>query len=449
MRGFTRTLVCLASLGLVACDSGSDGPLCTPGASAACVCASGASGAQVCNPTGSGYEACVCAAGGEGGTEERRSEQPARAVDGAERRGTPGPGEIITIEPGGDTICSRGTPFRFFVRGGDPARVVIDFMGGGACWDAFSCEVDQEIGGLPIFQDAAEEQSNFEEALETHTLGGLYDFDAPSNPYAGWTVVRVPYCSGDFYWGDVTVDYAEDLTIHHRGFINAEAVSAWLVAHYPEATKIVSTGCEAGAYGSLNQALSLVDLYPEAEVLALGDSGAGVITDSFFADAFMTWNAFASMPLHMEGLAGKKLEDVTVTDLLVAASLKSPRLRVAQYISAHDTVQSFHYMFMGGEYEQWSQKAVASLEYVRARADNYRYYIAPGPIHCITPFDITYSREVDGVAYADWVRALIEDEALPEDVTCGDTCRDDPICAGCQDGSIESPACGWCEGWAP
>ena len=39
------------------------------------------------------------------------------------------------IFPEGDTICARGTPFSFFVHPGTVDRVVVDFMGGGACWE--------------------------------------------------------------------------------------------------------------------------------------------------------------------------------------------------------------------------------------------------------------------------------------------------------------------------
>jgi len=211
----------------------------------------------------------------------------------------------------------------------------------------------------------------------------------------------------------------------------------------------VSTGCEAGAYGSLNQAIALADLYPDSRITALGDSGSGVITDSFFADAFMTWNAFASMPLHLPGLAGKNLEDVSVADLAVAASNSYPKLRIAQYVTAYDMLQSFHYMFMGGEVEQWNQHAVASLEHIRSRAERFRYYLAPGPIHCINPFDIAYEREVQGVRYTDWVRELIEGESLPDDVICEGECREDPLCAQCESGELDSVSCGWCEDYEP
>ena len=44
--------------------------------------------------------------------------------------------------PGGDTICSDGSPYRFFVHRGDPSKLLIEFEGGGACWSGATCEAD-------------------------------------------------------------------------------------------------------------------------------------------------------------------------------------------------------------------------------------------------------------------------------------------------------------------
>ena len=38
------------------------------------------------------------------------------------------------IEPGGDTLCSDGTPYRFFVHPGNTTKLMVYFEGGGACW---------------------------------------------------------------------------------------------------------------------------------------------------------------------------------------------------------------------------------------------------------------------------------------------------------------------------
>ncbi len=39
-----------------------------------------------------------------------------------------------TFEPGGETTCSDGSPFRFFARPGDPEKLLVYFQGGGGCW---------------------------------------------------------------------------------------------------------------------------------------------------------------------------------------------------------------------------------------------------------------------------------------------------------------------------
>ena len=43
------------------------------------------------------------------------------------------------IEPGGDTMCSLGTPYAYYVHPGTVNRLVVYFQGGGACWNDFTC----------------------------------------------------------------------------------------------------------------------------------------------------------------------------------------------------------------------------------------------------------------------------------------------------------------------
>ena len=124
-------------------------------------------------------------------------------------------------------------------------------------------------------------------------------------------------------------------------------------------------------------------------------------------------------------------------------------MRVAQYTTAHDMLQSYHYMFMGGDVSQWPVQARASLVHISARADNFRYYLANGPVHCITPYDIAYDRATNGIGFMGWLKDLSQNDVLPDDVVCEGECREDAICNGCIDGSIDSVACGWCEGWEP
>ena len=68
----------------------------------------------------------------------------------------PEPGVWETIYPGGDTICSRGDEYRFYLRGGDPRKLMIYFQGGGACWNELTCSVADSI-----FSDRVNEPVGF------------------------------------------------------------------------------------------------------------------------------------------------------------------------------------------------------------------------------------------------------------------------------------------------
>ena len=46
-------------------------------------------------------------------------------------------GEWNTLTPAGDTTCSDGSAFSYFVRPGKSNKIVVEFSGGGACWKIF------------------------------------------------------------------------------------------------------------------------------------------------------------------------------------------------------------------------------------------------------------------------------------------------------------------------
>ncbi len=207
----------------------------------------------------------------------------------ADLAGPPAPGEWVEYLPGGETICSRGTDFRFYAHGGDPERVVIDFAGGGACWNDLTCSISGSL-----FNEEAQPLSVVKSVIESGYIGGLYAFDDPAQPFAGHTLVHIPYCTGDIHWGNSVKTYADDTTIHHKGFVNGETVLRWVYHHFPDVKEVFVTGCSAGSYGALVHGAYVAHHYPEAKVTVLGDSGAGIITDSFFADSFRLCPACAT-----------------------------------------------------------------------------------------------------------------------------------------------------------
>ena len=85
-------------------------------------------------------------------------------------------------------------------------------------------------------------------ALDDPALrGGIFDAARPDNPFAGYTFVYVPYCTGDVHLGDATTEYSPELTVQHKGWVNGTAALTYLAEHFPDAAHVVVVGESAGA----------------------------------------------------------------------------------------------------------------------------------------------------------------------------------------------------------
>ena len=373
------------------------------------------------NTGGSAGAGGSAAAGGSGGT-----------------AGVPSKGELVTIEPGGDTICSRGTPFRFFVAGGDPEKIVIDFRGGGACWNAITCSISDAI-----FSPEAPTEMEIAAALGGGA-SGIYRLDDPKNPVAGWSLVHIPYCTGDIHWGDAVKDYAPDLKIHHKGFVNTKSVLDWVFARY-QPKEVLITGCSAGAYGAIGHAPYVADQYPNAKITVIADSGCGVVSDSFFKDSFPNWNA--QIPQQVPDLKGKDITTLTIVDLYVGIGKHYPNMRIAEQTAAFDKDQTSYFQVMGGDPADFTGKVQKSLADISAGTPNIRYFLSPGPLHCLLPYASMYDRKSEGTPYLTWMDGMLNGATAPPSVGCTATsCKTDPVCDACKAGS-GLPECSWCEGW--
>jgi len=363
----------------------------------------------------------------------------------------PAVGALVTVEPPLDqAICSRGTPYRFFAFGGDPKRLVLDFEGGGACWSELTCSVADAI-----FAEAAATTDDIESVRDNPDLGGIYRLDDAANPLAGWSLVHIPYCTGDVHWGDATHKYTDDNTINHRGKKNVQTVLDWVVDRYPAPETIFVTGCSAGAYGAIGYASWVAERWPKADVRVLADSGAGIITDTFFEDSFPNWNALPTLVENLPELGEVALSTLNIKDLYIATAKAYPNMRIGQYNSTFDKDQTFYYTVMGGG-SDWSQRMQATVAAISAVAPNFRAYQAPGPIHCIHPYRFFYERETGPSAapidYVTWLDEFINGATLPASVACDATsCMQDSICDACAASAAptDGPVCRWCAGWPP
>lgn len=123
--------------------------------------------------------------------------------------------------PGGDCECADGSEFSFWARDADPTKVVFYLDGGGACLDATTCAFTGDG-----YDWNAEDENPARER-------GMFELDRADNPFADYSFVYVPSCTGDMHLGDATHVYSPELTVEHKGYVNGSADVAlvdWITA---------------------------------------------------------------------------------------------------------------------------------------------------------------------------------------------------------------------------
>ncbi len=302
------------------------------------------------------------------------------------------------IRPGGAAVCSDGSPWRFYVSRGAADRVIVNFQGGGACWDGATCNPQSRLYTPRLqIQDLQAGQ-------------GVFNRNNPENPFRDWTHVFVPYCTADLHWGNNTARYG-DLTIQHKGAVNARQAVLWVFSNIPNPQNVMVTGCSAGGYGAILWAPYFMRRYPNASVVQLGDAALGVAPASFFPLASAAWGIQGALPTWVRGLEPGRLGS---NDLYQAFAQAHPNRSFAQYSTLLDEVQIFFYSLIVGQprptpeiAQQWVQGALANLAAIQQAAPNFYSYLAPGTQHCIIGRPEFYTTEVGGVRFVDWVRKLV------------------------------------------
>ncbi len=319
--------------------------------------------------------------------------------------------------PGGETICSRGTPYAYWVRPGTVNRVIIDFIGGGACWDDTTCGLANAIFSPDV--------TNVRKAVAEGLPSGFYDENNPDNPFKDWYHIVIPYCTGDIHWGNNVITYGEgdnEVTIHHKGAVNTTAVLDWIYDNFSAPEQLLVTGCSAGSYGAAMWSAHIAEHYPQAKVIQFGDSGAGIITSSFFEKSFPSWKAEGVFPTWIEALDPEQhnLLEMALADLYVGVSNHYTEHHFSQYNTAFDENQVFYFQAMGGgDADEWSKQMYASIHEIQDRAPTFSSFIPSGEQHCILPYDNFYTVNIGGVRLVDWLRDMVDGKSV-DNLECSD-----------------------------
>jgi Pectinacetylesterase len=212
------------------------------------------------------------------------------------------------VVPGGDCQCSDGSQFSFWVRKANPKKVLFYFRAGGACFSAETCARDGSDGSEELYSPALGPGGD-----SPTQWGGIFDFDDEGNPFADYSVVYVPYCTGDAHLGNATTKYAPGLTIQHKGYVNGTAALDHLAATFPGATDVVVAGVSAGAAATPLYAGLVSDRLPNARITVLSDGTGASPPDQLSGRLAATWGTGNAIPAWPEnaGLTGEQWTSIS------------------------------------------------------------------------------------------------------------------------------------------
>jgi hypothetical protein len=323
------------------------------------------------------------------------------------------------VEPGGRTSCAHGDPFAFFVRPGDPSRLLVYLYGGGACYDAEGCAEGSDI----YFQ-------RIEPWMHPDGQRGILDLGQPDNPFRDHTMVAVPVCTGDTHLGDRDEVYmlqegdgsTREFTIRHRGQVNVDSALEWIHQNVPEPREIFVGGTSAGGIAVPFYASRLAQAHPNARVTGLGD-GAGAFSmkvDSVRLgpeDNPARWGVPEVLHRHPGWEAFP--EEAGVQDLYMIAARAAPDLRLYQVDHAYDHRQVFRLRLMGHPDPDILEILRAHRAEIQAEVPAFQSFILGGDVHGVLPGDAFYRIRVGNVGLRDWTAAIAAGEEVP-DVECAE-----------------------------
>ncbi len=159
-----------------------------------------------------------------------------------------------------EAVCGNGSPYKFFINPSNTTNNLLIYIeAGGACWDYPSCSGEEGIRGAANPNGITDDYMSGIAGVMSPFVFRNHPWD--SLPTKNWTIVFIPYCTGDVHTGDKVTTYTdpetgEALEWHHKGHTNMMAVMKWLTdgpfkRHFNRIDKLMVTGCSAGGAGSV------------------------------------------------------------------------------------------------------------------------------------------------------------------------------------------------------
>lgn len=201
--------------------------------------------------------------------------------------------------------CGDGLDYKLIIDKKNSKKLAIEFMGGGACWDASTCYgpnlrtwIHPKLD-LKYFSVLVKESS----FLKDHT------------------VVYLPYCTGDVFAGNHTAEYKYGLKVYHQGHQNVSKSLDFLIEKgmidQKAVDDLVIFGSSAGGIGALVHMDTMNKYFKKTKSKVIISDSPGL----HFGESF--WNKFPAEMIHDFDTNFKKVGlDIDFSTGMVAHKIK-------------------------------------------------------------------------------------------------------------------------------
>jgi len=304
--------------------------------------------------------------------------------------------------------CGSGTPYSVWVdskQGQGERKLLIEFMGGGACWSDETCFGKKlrtwifPIPTVPVISWLSND-------IGPESLQG---------PLRDHSMIYFPYCTGDVHAGRHTAQYGK-LTAYHHGYDNVVKALNYLesqgLIRLAQFEEVVLAGSSAGAIGSLIHAPTIGPrLKKDARKIIIADAPGLHFGKNFwnkFDEAIFQDFKTSFLPL---GFSLSRHDHLLSKQIpVVAKTLKAWRIGILQ--GARDIVMSEVFGNISPNHHREQVYGDEGVYRMGLETSNVSVWLPDTLTHTFLLTGATAILEADGMSGKEFVAGLLHNDSL-------------------------------------
>jgi len=329
------------------------------------------------------------------------------------------PGTFDSSKPLSQPICGDGTAFSFLYHKPhehhtNQEKILIEFQGGGACWDTTFCQLQKDLLTFPTEYDEMIGNScslvdYIASTLKGYSINFLCASTIGNIDLSEYNYITVPYCSQDTHLGDNSMSY-NHASVYHHGAHNMVGVLNWIYEHFPNPSQIFLTGCSAGGsplpivydlindhYNDSHSKKSKNKNKKEVNINTIIDSAAILTPEPFLRYGIQNWNPWTI--LDKTSFQYDLYDyDVDIPTRFWQHALRQGSTADNWAFVTHedDSISMGYWQLMGGGMngDTWNGELSKTLSTIQAEFSNVNVFQIEGEGHCT--FGLEDALQVDG-----------------------------------------------------